>query len=300
MNPPAFQFYADDFLSGTADMTAEEVGVYIRLLCHAWSKDGLDDNERLALLAGQCQASSLAHAKTKFSLVDGKLRNARQEKERAKQVEFRAKQAENGAKRWLGNAKPHALAKPSQMPNACSPISDLRSPIAEREQASADRPSLAEVQFHASSIGLGAWKAEDWFQEMEGCGWLDHQHRPVSAWKAVLARVRTKWEADGRPTAPPTSFLASTKANGTTPERATGSRPEPLWAQIKAVEQLVEGIDKKLARLVMPNPLAYEVGAGARLKRDEEAVKAERSTLIAEKKALNAKLTVLQRQQVEG
>jgi uncharacterized protein YdaU (DUF1376 family) len=31
--PPAFQFYADDFLGGTIDLTTEEVGAYIRLLC---------------------------------------------------------------------------------------------------------------------------------------------------------------------------------------------------------------------------------------------------------------------------
>ena len=35
---PAFQFYADDFLAGTLDMSPSEVGVYVRLLCFQWSK----------------------------------------------------------------------------------------------------------------------------------------------------------------------------------------------------------------------------------------------------------------------
>jgi len=33
---PAFFFYASDFLVDTAEWTAQEVGVYIRLLCHEW------------------------------------------------------------------------------------------------------------------------------------------------------------------------------------------------------------------------------------------------------------------------
>lgn len=75
-------------------------------------------------------------------------------------------------------------------------------------QAFSEQPSLEEVKFHASTIGLGAWKAEDWFNEMEGCGWIDYNHRPVQNWKAVLSRVRTKWESDGRPTSPPLSKSA--------------------------------------------------------------------------------------------
>lgn len=122
--PPSFPLYADDFLSGTADMTAEEVGVYFRLLCHQWNKGSLpNDDARLSLMAGQCQASSLAHAKTKFRFCeDGALRNDRLEGERVKQAGFREKQAANGAKRWRGNAEPHAEPMPSLMPNVCPPV----------------------------------------------------------------------------------------------------------------------------------------------------------------------------------
>ena len=38
---PAFLLYADDFFSGVADLDDDEVGVYIRLLCLAWSKGPL-------------------------------------------------------------------------------------------------------------------------------------------------------------------------------------------------------------------------------------------------------------------
>lgn len=114
--PPAFQFYADDFIAGTSDMTNEEVGVYVRLLCYQWSKGAIpSDTDRLNLI---CCGNAKPHAIAKFGLCeDGMLRNERMEKERSKQAAFREKQAENGKKRWLGNAKP----VPSLMPNACSP-----------------------------------------------------------------------------------------------------------------------------------------------------------------------------------
>lgn len=131
--PPAFQFYPADFLSGAGDMTCEETGAYIRLLCQQWNKGGLpDDDARLAIMAGQCQASALAKAKSKFGMSeDGLLRNARLEQEREKQNAYRAKQAENGAKRWVGyakpDAKPDASAIPTHVPNGCSSSSSSSS-----------------------------------------------------------------------------------------------------------------------------------------------------------------------------
>jgi uncharacterized protein YdaU (DUF1376 family) len=200
LKPPAFQFYADDFLAGTADMTAEEVGVFVRLLCHSWSKDGLvDDDHRLMLLAGQCQASSLAHAKTKFRITDGKLRNVRQEQERQKQADFRQKQAANGKKRWLGDAKP----MPSLMPNTCSPSPSPSTKEPVHTQVDfAERPSWDEVKAHCAIIGLVEWRARVWFDEMEGSGWKDRHNRNVTQWRPLLNTVKTYWEADGRPMTP--------------------------------------------------------------------------------------------------
>lgn len=76
---------------------------------------------------------------------------------------------------------------------------------AERESMWREKPSLKEVQFQADRIGLAAWKAEDWWHEMEGGGWLDHNHRPIHKWISVLTRLKLKWETDGRPAGPPAS-----------------------------------------------------------------------------------------------
>lgn len=51
--PPAFQFYAGDFLAdgAVAEMTYEERGVYITLLCHAWLERGIPaSQDRIARL----------------------------------------------------------------------------------------------------------------------------------------------------------------------------------------------------------------------------------------------------------
>lgn len=69
--------------------------------------------------------------------------------------------------------------------------------------AFAEEPSWEEVWMHAQRIGLAEWKARDWFDEMQGVGWLDYAKRPIQKWSAILNRVTRKWEADGRPMGPP-------------------------------------------------------------------------------------------------
>lgn len=202
---PAFQFYPDDFIGGTVDMTAEDVGAYIRLLCYQWghgkaplTKDAIDR------VAG-CVVSDTVLSKFRRG------KNTRLEHERRKQIEYREKQAVNGAK---GGRPKKPKPNPSLSfglsqtePKESSP-SPSPSPIAERESQPDfpecnGHPTLNEVLAKADMIGLAAWKAEDWFNEMAGGGWLDHQHRPIKDWTAVLTRVRTKWESDGRPNSPP-------------------------------------------------------------------------------------------------
>ena len=103
---PAFQFYADDFLAGTSDMSAEEVGGYIRLLCHQWTKGGIpNDPDRAARMAGLMGSPSVGYVLAKFSpCEDGMLRNARMERVRDEQAAFKARQSTSGKsgaqKRW--------------------------------------------------------------------------------------------------------------------------------------------------------------------------------------------------------
>jgi uncharacterized protein YdaU (DUF1376 family) len=103
---PAFQFYPQDFLVGTAMLSAEETGAYIRLLCYSWTHDGLPDNDdQLCRLAG-CGGNAIASIRHKFGICeDGKLRNARQEEVRNKQIEYKNAQKANAEKRWQKQQK---------------------------------------------------------------------------------------------------------------------------------------------------------------------------------------------------
>lgn len=100
---PAFQFYADDFLAGTLDMSQQEVGIYIKLLCFQWSRGGLpNDIGRLAMLVQTNNEPSNEAAlryvlDTKFvACQDGQLRNNRMEEVRKEAEKWHEKSVSGG------------------------------------------------------------------------------------------------------------------------------------------------------------------------------------------------------------
>src|SRR5580765_992840 len=99
--PPAFQFYPNDFLTGTSRFTPLEVGGYILLLCEQWHTGSVpgDDEKALALIMRCTRRQARAiwtHIRCKFQREDsGVWLNARLEDERQRQQEYRVKQATN-------------------------------------------------------------------------------------------------------------------------------------------------------------------------------------------------------------
>lgn len=196
-------------------MSCEEVGAYIRLICHQWNRGSIpvqpDKQQRLA--GGSVSADVVA----KFKLCpDGELRNDRLEFERSKQADFRAKQAEKGRKSGLARSKNHGTTVEPRLNHGLIPVEPTHEPETNSPSPSPspsvcsllpvrEVPALAQVLAEAGRIGLAEWKAKDWFDEMESVGWKDYQGRDVRKWQPMLARVKTKWEADGRPSSPPKS-----------------------------------------------------------------------------------------------
>jgi hypothetical protein len=129
---PAFQLYADDFLAGTMDMTQQEVGAYIRLLCHQWCRGMLPAcAEKMQRVAGGIVSADVL---AKFPVCeDGNRRNSRLEQVRADSDAFRRMQSEKASKRWNSPKQPtppgNAAAYPAEdapasvrdMPGTCSP-----------------------------------------------------------------------------------------------------------------------------------------------------------------------------------
>ena len=221
MNPPAFQLYADDFLAGTSDMTAEEVGVYIRLLCHSWNKNGLENDEkRLGLLAGQCHGIAAAEALQvlgrKFELApDGKWRNARQEVTRQNLILYREKQAQKAHLRWdragrVAGPKTDAVAQPGDMPRECSP-SPSPSPLQERERTPAPErhfpeaviPNWAEVKQMAEMSAIPESIAREFFDHYEANNlWANKHGAPVNVRGSLIVWFNRSKKINGNRSQP--------------------------------------------------------------------------------------------------
>ena len=131
---PAFLFYADDFLAGTSDMSAEEVGGYIRLLCHQWTKGSIpNDHERVARMAGLMGSPCVGYVLAKFRLCDGHtLKNERLEKVRAEHQAFKARQSTAGAN---GAAKRWGKCPDDGDPNGVAIATPMAAPWPEHSQA---------------------------------------------------------------------------------------------------------------------------------------------------------------------
>ena len=132
---PAIQYYADDFLAGTSDMSAEEVGGYIRLLCHQWTKGGIpNDPDRAGRMATLLGSPSLGYVLAKFSPCDdGMLRNERLEQVRSEQDAYKLRQSSSGRngaeKRW---SKCQNDGNPNGNPNGVAMATPMATPMAKR------------------------------------------------------------------------------------------------------------------------------------------------------------------------
>lgn len=179
--PPAFQFYADDFVAGTSVLSTEEIGAYILLLCHQWNAGSIpNDDNLIRRIAKVTQAFDLGLLKTKFELIDGVLKNPRMEREREKQRLFREKQAENGAKG--GRPKSQAFPKPNPTDN---PHKSFPSPSPSPNDTRKGKATFEQVKAFCEEAGLPQSDAEWFFYKCEGNGWTN-KGEPIKDWKATI------------------------------------------------------------------------------------------------------------------
>lgn len=147
---PAFQFYAQDFLTGTLDMTMEEKGIYITLLSIQWSK-GEIPKERLGLLIHREWDGVPDLVKKKFTDLGDTVRNERLYLAKVKMDEFREKQRVNGLK----GGRPKTQNKTNKNPNKSSSIEDRSKKIEVRKKK---KDIEVELPF-ASEIFSETWNA---------------------------------------------------------------------------------------------------------------------------------------------
>ncbi len=109
---PAFQFYPKDFMAGTATMSLQEVGAYMRLLCYAWDTGSVpNDPPERARICGCSKAQERELWKKvgkKFLLQDDAYFNERLEEERKKQSDYRRRQSDKGKASAATRRQPEA------------------------------------------------------------------------------------------------------------------------------------------------------------------------------------------------
>lgn len=146
--PPAFQFYADDFLSGCLHMAPEEVGVYIRLLCWQWSKGCVPaDDSALERITGAAVEVVRRVLREHFCRRRNGWKNRRLEEVRRSQVELskarRAAGRKGGQASGQTRSKTQAAAEAKQEANA-KQSATLRSPS----------PSSRRIEFEIDHVDI--------------------------------------------------------------------------------------------------------------------------------------------------
>lgn len=190
---PAFQFYPHDFLVGTAEFTAEEVGAYIRLLCYQWAKNGLpNDNLKLAQLA-ICGVKVIESIRQKFrECEDGLLRNPRLQQVQEDQERYRLKQTENGKKGGNPNfhkGQHNPYYKPEDNPLHNPKISSISSPI-----SSSLIISKKEEVAKAPSVGIKRQFTDAWcnaYEDKFGCKYKFQGAKDGKAADSLLSLERS-------------------------------------------------------------------------------------------------------------
>lgn len=163
---PFIPIYSDDFMGGTMDMGADEVGAYLLLLMNQWSQGYVDpDPTRIERIA-RCEYSRLQRVLLKFRKGDdGMLRNERMTQVRAERMQFLAKASESGKKgmaiRWGNkevnnppNKKRHNIPSPSPSPSPNPPPPPEKRSIATDDQEIRPLHPSRRVKFNLDSMNI--------------------------------------------------------------------------------------------------------------------------------------------------
>ena len=155
---PAFQFYPESYLGGTALFTHEQKGIYMDMLSYQWIHGRLPKEPKLLARMIHSTAKKVVSVLHKFDSDESGLFNGRLEKERVKQETYRTKQAELGRKSWEGRGYPigspdglaGGLAKPARKSPETKDIAEGEGESGKPRQNPADGPT--EGQLFADSF----------------------------------------------------------------------------------------------------------------------------------------------------
>ena len=207
--PPAFQFYAKDWLTGTTEMTADARGVYIDLLATSWDRGPLPTDPTLLARLARVSPATFRRAwrqmADKWDATEAGYVNARLETHRRELEAFRARCSDRGAKgaesRWHKHARSNGTRNAQAMPGDGSPICDLRSASSDQERKSVSPEtalavsSPAVMEFatvgHQKTWTLTEAQVLEWQDAFPGLDVFDEARRAKAWLSADSGRRKT-------------------------------------------------------------------------------------------------------------
>ena len=189
---PAFLFYYQDFLVGTDDFTNEEVGAYIRCLCHQASKGSLTEKHMIKI----CSSHEIHNAiKTKFKLqADGNFANERLIEEMRKRAAYAESRRNNRKKSKDNNSNNISSSYVQHMENENENENEDRNVI-KVESRKFKKPEPIDVLNYMAELNQQAgnrWpeskvilEAQKFFDYYTSNGWKVGKN-PMKDWHATV------------------------------------------------------------------------------------------------------------------
>ena len=192
MKDPAFLFYYQDFLVGTDDLTNEEVGAYIRCLCHQASKGTISEKHMIKI----CSSHDIHNAiKSKFKMQDdGNFANERLLEEVRKRAAYAESRRNN--RRKINASKPNSSNNISSsyvqhMENenenenenviVNKNVNDNVNVIPSIEEFIAYAVSnVSDINTEEVRLKYQSWKVNNWCTNVKG------KEKPIKNWKSTL------------------------------------------------------------------------------------------------------------------
>lgn len=206
-------------------LTTQEHGAYLLILISYYANASpplVDDLPAIARLSPRDWVAIRPRIAKFFEEKDGKWYQKKADEILLESDSTHVARSQAGKKgnaiRWQSPSDRPAIPERS---HPRSPGDRIPQPHLHERERGVERPSEQEVLLYADKIGLAPWKASDWWNEMETCNWLDFDHRPIIKWRNCLTRVKVKWEADGRPTSPPSNYRGKNGSSQAIPANET-------------------------------------------------------------------------------
>jgi hypothetical protein len=170
---PAFLFYSSDFLTGTALMTDEQIGKYIKLLCYQHQKGHLTERDMLKICS--------THDEDIFSKFEkdenGLYYNARLQQEVEKRKAYSESRRQNRIKKDMNNiSKTYVKHMENENENVIKDRNTIKNTI----------PTIDEFLKYANLSDDYKFPLTAKYEQWVADGWKDGHGKKIKNWKTKL------------------------------------------------------------------------------------------------------------------